>query len=212
MSGVAERLISASARADGRCSDCLYLVGAVYMSKTLVMYYSENGTTKRYAKWLAEDLAGDLYDIKDINPDMLSSYDVLILGNPIFPGSIKGLNIFSKNYNLIKDKKLVFYACGIEDMSNEMVTNRIREYVEKEVPNELFQQLKIFFLRGGFDHNNLNAKYKFLFWLAKKKVDKKPIEKLTFDEKLVLETYGKSLDFTDKKSIRPIVEYCNIQN
>ena len=182
------------------------------MSKILVMYYSENGTTKRYAQWLAEDLAGDLYDIKDIKTDMLSGYDVLILGSPMFPGSIRGLSIFSKNYNLIKDKKLVYYACGIEDMSNEMVTNRIRGYVEKEAPNELFQQLKIFFLRGGFDHNNLSKKYKFLFWLAKRKVDKKPVEKLTFDEKLVIETYGMSLDFTDKENIKPIVEYCNRDN
>ena len=84
------------------------------MKKVLVVYYSENGTTKRYAKWIAEALNGDLYDIKNINSNMLSGYDVIILGSPILGVSIKGLSILSKNYNLIKDKKLVFYACGIE--------------------------------------------------------------------------------------------------
>jgi len=179
------------------------------MNKVLVMYYSKNGTTKRYAEWLALDLKGDLYDIKDIKPDMLSGYDVIILGSPILAGTIKGLSIFTKNYSLIKDKKLVFYACGIEDMNNEMVTNRIRGYVEKAVPSELFQQMKIFFLRGGFDHYKLNLMYRLLFWIAKKKIDKKPVEELTVDDNLVIETYGKNLDFTNKKNIKPIVKYCS---
>jgi len=178
-------------------------------NKILIMYYSKNGTTKRYAQWLAEELKGDLYDIKDIKSDMLSGYDVLILGSPILAGAIRGLSIFTKNYRLIKDKKLIFCACGIEDMSNEMVTNRISGYVEKAVPNELFKQMKIFFLRGGFDHYKLNLIYRLLFWLAKKKIDKKPVEKLTTDEKLVIETYGKKLDFTNKENVKPIAEYCN---
>ena len=179
------------------------------MNKVLVMYYSENGTTKRYAEWIAEVLNGDLFDIKNINSNMLSGYNLIILGSPILGGPIKGLSILSKNYNLIKDKKLVFYACGIEDMSSEMVTNRIKGYIEKEIPNELFQQIKIFFLRGGFNHYKLNLKYRLVFWIAKKKMGKKPVEKLTIDEKLVIETYGKNLDFTNKENVKPIVEYCN---
>jgi len=179
------------------------------MSKTLIMYHSVNGTTKRYAEWLAEELSGDLHNIKDIKSDMLSGYDVIILGSPILAGTPKGLSIFTKNYELIKDKRLIFYACGIEDMSNEMVTNRIRESIEKMIPKEVFSKLKIFYLRGGFDHFKLNFMYRFLFWLAKKKIDKKPVEELTFDEKLVVETYGKNLDFTNKEGIKPIVEYCN---
>jgi flavodoxin len=182
------------------------------MNKVLVMYYSENGTTKRYAEWIAEELNGDLYDIKSIKSDMLSGYDVIILGSPILAGapkgSIKGMGIFTKNQNMIKDKKIVYYACGIEDVSNEMVTNRIRGYVEKAVPEEVFHKMKIFFLRGGFDHYKLSPLYRLLFWFAKKKMDKKPVEELTFDEKLVLETYGKNLDFTSKESAMPIVEYC----
>ncbi|MCL2688889.1 MAG: flavodoxin domain-containing protein [Chitinispirillia bacterium] len=179
------------------------------MNKILVMYYSKNGTTKKYAQWIAEELKGDLYHINDIKPDMLLGYDVLILGSPILAGAIKGLSIFTKNYSLIKDKKLVFCACGIEDMSNEAVTDRISGYVEKAVPNELFKHLKLFFLRGGFDHYKLNFMYRLFFWIAKRKIDKKPVEKLTTDEKLVIETYGKNLDFTNKENIKPVVDYCN---
>ena len=178
------------------------------MSKALVMYYSKNGSTKKYAEWIAEGLDADLHNIKNIKSEMLSGYDVIILASPLLGGPIKGLNIFTNNKNLIKDKKIVYCACGIEDMSNEMVTNRIKGYVEKAVPVEIFQKIKIFFLRGGFDHYKLNLMYRFLFWLAKKKMDKKPVEELTEDEKLVLLTYGKNLDFSDKDGIKPILEYC----
>lgn len=172
------------------------------------MYYSENGTTKKYAEWIAEELKGDLYEIKNTKSDMLSGYDVLILASPLLGGAIKGLSIFSSNYSSLKDKKLVFCACGIEDMSNEMITNRIRGYVEKAVPNEFYQQLKIFFLRGGFNHYKLSLKYRVLFWIAKKKIDRTPAEKLTADDRLVMETYGKNVDLTNKENIKPIVEYC----
>ena len=182
------------------------------MNKVLVMYYSEKGTTKKYAEWIAEGLNGDLYNIKNIKPETLSSYDVLILGSPILAGapkgSIKGLSIFTENQNLIKDKKIVYYACGIEDMSKETVRNGIKGYVEKAVPAEVFQKLKIFFLRGGFDHYKLNPLYRLAFWFAKKRIEKKPIEKITADENFVLECYGKTLDFTNKESVNPILEYC----
>jgi len=186
--------------------------GGDFMNKVLVMYYSENGTTKRYAEWIAEGLNGDLYDIKNIRPNTLSGYDVIVLGSPILAGvpkgSIKGLNIFTKNQNLVKDKKIVYYACGIEDMSDETVTNGITGYVKKAVPEEIFQKIKIFFLRGGFNHYKLSPLYRLAFWFAKKKIEKKPIEKITADEKFVLDCYGKNLDFTNKESIKPILEYC----
>jgi flavodoxin len=178
------------------------------MNKILVMYYSKNGSTKQYAEWIAEGLNADLRNIKNVKSDTLSGSDVIVLASPLLGGPIKGLSIFAKNQNLITDKKIIYCACGIEDMGNEMVTNRIRGYVEKAVPAEVFQKTKIFFLRGGFDHYKLNFMYRFLFWVAKKKMDKKPVEELSVDEKLVALTYGKKLDFSNKDGIKPVLEYC----
>jgi len=182
------------------------------MGKTLVMYYSEKGTTKRYAEWIAEELNGNLYNIRNIKSNMLSDYDVIILGSPMLAGApkglIKGLSIFTKNYSLIKDKKIIFYSCGLFDVSNEEIRNEIRGYIEKAVPDEVFHKIKIFFLRGGFDYYKLNPVSRLVFSISNKKMDKKPAEKLTSDEKFVLACYGKVLDFTDKENVKPIVEYC----
>ena len=182
------------------------------MGKTLVMYYSEKGTTKRYAEWIAKELNGNLYNIKNVKSNMLSDYDVIILGSPMLAGApkgtIKGLSIFTKNYDLIKDKKIVFYSCGLFDVGNEEVRSEIRGYIEKAVPDEVFHKIKIFYLRGGFDYYKLNPISRLVFSIIKKKMDKKPADKLTSDEKFVLACYGKVLDFTDKGNVKPIVEYC----
>ena len=34
--------------------------------KTLVIYTSQTGFTKRYAAWISEELNADIYDLKDV--------------------------------------------------------------------------------------------------------------------------------------------------
>ena len=41
-----------------------------------------------------------------------------------------------------------------------------------------------------------------------KKVTEKKGDKMDDDDKLLLETYGKAIDFMDKNSIKEIIEYC----
>ena len=40
----------------------------------LVSYGSKYGTTKRYAQWIAEELACDLSDSRELTPERLKPY------------------------------------------------------------------------------------------------------------------------------------------
>ena len=42
--------------------------------RILVTYASKYGTTKRYAQWIAEDLACDLRDSRELTPERLKPY------------------------------------------------------------------------------------------------------------------------------------------
>ena len=42
--------------------------------KILVSYGSKYGTTQRYAQWIAEELAGDLADSRELTPERLKPY------------------------------------------------------------------------------------------------------------------------------------------
>ena len=40
--------------------------GLINDMKTLVIYTSQTGFTKRYAEWISEELNADIYDLKDV--------------------------------------------------------------------------------------------------------------------------------------------------
>ena len=42
--------------------------------KTLVVYTSQTGFTKRYAQWLAEKMDADIYDLKEVQKKADSSF------------------------------------------------------------------------------------------------------------------------------------------
>ena len=87
------------------------------MSKTLIVYSSPYGTTKKYAEWIAEELNGDIYLINNFNQNILNNYDTIIIGSGLYAGKIKGIDIIIKNYETIKTKKLLIFTCGLADYS-----------------------------------------------------------------------------------------------
>ena len=42
--------------------------------KTLVVYTSQTGFTKKYAKWLSDEIEADMYDLKDVQKKEDSFY------------------------------------------------------------------------------------------------------------------------------------------
>jgi flavodoxin len=45
------------------------------------MYFSKYGSTKKYAEWIAEELNGDIFDIKNVKNSSLDDYSTIILGS-----------------------------------------------------------------------------------------------------------------------------------
>jgi menaquinone-dependent protoporphyrinogen IX oxidase len=75
------------------------------MSKVLVMYFSKYGHTKKYAEWIALELNGDIYNIKNIKSSILKNYDAIILGSGLYAGKIEGINIIINNYEALKNQQ-----------------------------------------------------------------------------------------------------------
>jgi len=178
------------------------------MAKVLIMYFSKYGTTKKYAQWIAEELNGDIFDIKDINQDILINYDTIILGSALYAGNIGGLNVIKNNYEKIKDKKIVIFTCGVADYSKSININAIKQRIVNELSEEITENIKIFYLRGGINYKKLNLIHKIMMWMLKNMIMKKAPEKFDDENKEFLETYGKAIDFTNKNNINDIISYC----
>ncbi|MBU3131343.1 flavodoxin domain-containing protein [Clostridium gasigenes] len=174
--------------------------------KTLVIYKSQTGFTKKYAKWIAEGLTADSINVSEMNNDRLQNYDTIIYGGGLYAGGISGIKAITKNIDKIKDKRIIVFATGVcpgrdEELEQVKKTN-FTEYQERYI--------KFFYLRGGFNYQKLNVINKILMSLLKLKLKTK--KDLTPDERGMLAVYDKPIDFTNKKNICKLIDYVTLDS
>ncbi|OQB22766.1 MAG: Flavodoxin domain protein [Firmicutes bacterium ADurb.Bin182] len=173
--------------------------------KTAVIYKSRTGFTKKYALWISEALSAELFEASYVSAKMLEAYDTVIFGGNLHAVGIDGVKLITRNLLKLKGKRVIVFAVGLsvpdEKIRNEVLNNNF-SLDERE-------RIRFFYFRGGFDRSRLSLTDKILMALLKKKIENKKRKglKLADDEKGMLAIYDKSVDYTSKKSIEPLVAY-----
>lgn len=173
--------------------------------KTVVIYKSKTGFTRKYAEWIAEDLSADIFEVTKVDINMLTKYDTIVYGGSLYAVGIIGVKLITKNLDKLKRKKIVVFATGASTSSDEVMS----EVLNRNFTPEQQKYIKFFYLRGGLNYNKLNHFDKFLMTLLKWKIKKKNQSELSDDEIGILATYDKVVDFTQKKNIDKIKTYVN---
>ncbi len=173
--------------------------------KSVIVFSSMSGFTKKYAEWIAADLNGDIFNVKDITIEKLLYYDTIIYGGSIHAAGITGIKLIMNNLNKLVNKNIVIFATGAAPYSD----NFIDEIKKKNFGSEDKKHLKFFYLRGGFDFSKLDLFNKTLMLLFKWSILLKPKTKRTSDEIGMLAAYSHPVDFTKRKNIKIIVDYVN---
>ena len=174
------------------------------MSKNVIVYKSNYGSTEIYAKWIAKELASDIYESKEIKVDKLKEYDNIILGGGLYAGGILGSSIINKNFDMIKDKKIIVFTVGLSPIEDKEIFKPI---IEKNFTLEMRKSISFFHLRGGIDYKKLSIIHKVMMAMLKFMLSRKIPEELTEDDKLMLKTYGDKVDFIDVNTAKEIVSY-----
>lgn len=65
--------------------------------KTIVIYNSQTGFTKRYAQWIAEETGADCYELSEAKKKNMDEYEAIIYGGWACAGSISKLSWFKSN-------------------------------------------------------------------------------------------------------------------
>jgi menaquinone-dependent protoporphyrinogen IX oxidase len=169
--------------------------------KIIVIYSSKTGFTSKYASWIAEELGCELAELSTLQPSQLEPYEVIIYGGGLYVVGINGLKDLMKQQSLLRNKKLIVFACGATP-DREETTLQIRN---KNFTNEQQQHIPFFYLRGGFDFSKLGFKDKFLMILLKMKL--KMIRHKSPDVKGMLAAYEAPSDFTKKRYIDGIIDW-----
>ncbi len=176
------------------------------MSKTVIIYKSKYGSTRKYAEWIATALSADIFEASKIDVRGMQNYSKIIYGGGLYASGILGVSLITKEFDKLKDKNLIVFTVGLADPSN---TEQFIPVIDKNLTKEMQKSIKLFHFRGTIDYKNLSLIHKSMMALLKNKVSKMPEDKMDDEAKMMLETYGQVVDFTDQSSIMPLIEFCN---
>lgn len=168
-----------------------------YEKKIAIVYKSKYGCTMKYAGWLAIKLDADLYEISDVGRWDLLKYKTIVFGSPIYNSKLYSLDFIIDKFDSIKFKNIIIFCPSLNIQTHEEIINY--NFVDKEMKDKI----KIFFLDGSINYDELNIIDKILF---KRLLNKKIKEHNIACEQISLEK-NISLDRRNKKSIKPILDY-----
>ena len=169
----------------------------------IIIYGSRYGTTKQYAEELSKRTNIKAISFKKFN-QQINDYDNIIYLGALYAGGVLGMSKTLKKLNNISNKKILIATVGLSDPTDEVNKNNIRNNIKNQIPKEVLEKAKIFHLRGGIDYSKLNFAHKTMMKLLYNAVKNLPNEKQTAEDRAMIETYNKKVNFIDFSSLDKI--------
>lgn len=168
--------------------------------KSIVIYNSQTGFTKRYAEWIAEASGADCVELSAAKKKDLTSYEAIVFGGWACAGSISKIGWFKGNMDKWADKKLIAFCVGGSPIDNPEM-----EAALKKMFNEADRsKAEIFYCPGGFNYERMSAPSKLMMKMFIKTLKAKKDK--TGAEQVMIKMISSSYDISDKKYIEPILQ------
>lgn len=167
--------------------------------KTLILYHSQTGFTRRYAELLAQRLQCSA-EALEAKPT-LDAYECVIFGSWVCAGSIQKLNPFKRMLPSMAGKRIIVFAVGSTPPG---MTDAAEQIFARAFTPEERKSIRTFYLQGGLNYERMRGAHRLLLRLLCHMLrgKKQPTE----EEKAMLQTLSGSFDAVDERSIEPIVE------
>ena len=171
--------------------------------KDIILYGSQYGSTYRYAQKLSEHTGIPAVSYKDA--PALSDKKIIVYLGGLYAGGILGLMKTLRGFSLRDGQKLLIVTVGLADPNEPENQNNIRASLQRQLPARLLDRAKVFHLRGGIDYQKLSFGHRTMMKLLYQSLRRTPLEKQTAEDRALIETYGKQVDFTDFGVLEPII-------
>ena len=170
----------------------------------IIIYGSQYGSTYRYAKQLSEltNIAAVCY--KEA-PDLSGMHTIIYMGG-LYAGGVVGLAKTLRGFSIQDGQKLILVTVGLADPKESENRDNIHTSLQKQLSPELIERAKVFHLRGGINYQNLTFGHRMMMKLLYQSLHRTPLEKQTAENRALIETYGKQVDFTDFCALEPIIQ------
>ena len=114
--------------------------------KTLVVYRSHYGSTRRYAQWLAQALDADAAEERQADARLVQNYECVIFGGGLYAGSIAGAARMAKLYGALQGKRLAMFTVGLSDPSDPENVKKIMQDAARAFTPEMLENICFFHL------------------------------------------------------------------
>lgn len=172
--------------------------------KTLIVYTSQTGFTKKYAGWIAERTNADLLDLKDAQKKgdtFFEKYDAIVYGGWAMAEKLVKVKWFLDKAPRWKKKRLAVFCVGgstndnpqAEKMLQNMLTDEQRKYI------------KAFYCQGGYNYEKMSVPCRMAMKMFVSALKKK--KDASDKDRELAEMISSSCDFSDIKYTDPIVDY-----
>ena len=133
--------------------------------------------------------------------------DVIIHGGGLYAGGLCGINTIVKHFGVISDKQIILFSCGLADPEDPENVAHIESGLEKVLTPEMREKIRQFHLRGGIDYSRLGLTHKAMMAMLRRVMLKKGYDNLRSEDQMMLDTYGGTVDFTNRESLAPLLNY-----
>lgn len=169
--------------------------------KTIVIYNSQTGFTKRYAEWIAEAAGADCLELSAAKKKDLAVYEAIIFGGWACAGSISKIGWFKRNIDKWADKKLIAFCVGGSPIDNPEIDIALKQNFNAAEQ----KKVKTFYCPGGFNYEKMSVPSKLMMKAFVKTLKSKKDK--TEEEQIMVKAISSSYDISDKKYIEPILQY-----
>ena len=175
--------------------------------RTLVLYKTKHGTTKRYADWLGDALDADVVDVSKMSPSdwglKMTRYDMVLYGGNLNERGINGLQQFKAVLQKNPVENIAYFCVGSYPASEQTRD----QHLESNFTAKEREDTKLFYFRGRLDFIGLGWIEKKIMGGLMKAIEKKYPEDRTPEEAEIIEAYYDDVDWSDKSYIAPLVAY-----
>ena len=172
--------------------------------KTMIVYSSKTGFTKRYAQWLAEALGAEMIPFEEArkkDDSFFADAQAILYGGWAMGGKIVNSEWFTGKIPKWNGKKLALFCVGASP--NELPD--VETALHNALTDEERKYARAFYCQGGLAYDKMSLPCKIMMkafagMMKNKKDATKQEQDMT---KLICQSY----DASDRKYIEPIVEY-----
>lgn len=169
----------------------------------IIVYGSQYGTAKKYAEELGKRTNIDVISYENLED--INQFDTVIYIGALYAGGVLGMKkTFGKRADY-ENKNIVIATVGLADPADLENTDNIKTGMKRQLSEKVYNQAKIFHLRGGIDYSKLNFMHRTMMGLLYKKTVALPEEKKTAEDRAMIETYNQKVDFVDFDSLQSII-------